>query len=151
MNKFKFLLSLAVILSVFACADEEENLPEGTIRDTEGVTIRLEWTTGGSSSQAYDAADLELYLLRGDDEIESSTGFTSEDVTIAPVYADGVYTIQVEVYTIEEDIDYTLFVEGNGNGESKSFTGSFLSTDQGAFVDHLEIEKSGDDYIITDL
>jgi hypothetical protein len=154
MNKFKFLLSLAVILSVFACGEVEEKLPEGTISDSEGLIIDLEWTTGGSNNQSLEDTDLELYLMDGDEEIDGDYFFSDfRQVMIEPHYADRNYTIVVEVgFHIDADTDYTLYVRGaEGSGETMTFTGSFSSTDKEAFIEHLEIQKSGDEYAITDL
>ncbi len=152
MKLLKFTLLGLLLTVVFACSEtEDEALPDNVISDSEGLVIDLEWSTGGSASKAQSDADLELYLLKGSDEIDSSAGTLFESVDLRDVYADGTYLIQVEYYRGNVDVDYTLFLSGDSSTESVEYTGTFRSDDMGLVVDYLEVQKSGDTYTIIDL
>ncbi|MBK6265892.1 hypothetical protein JKA74_12690 [Marivirga sp. S37H4] len=153
MRLVKFTLFTAVLATIFSCSGvEEDKLPENVIKDDGGLVIELEWSTGGSVSQAQADADLELFLFKGDTEVDASVNYASfEQVELKDIYADDKYLITVEYYSGEVAVDYTIYVRGESTSESITYTGSFLSTDKGLIVEYLEIEKSGDEYAITDL
>jgi len=155
MKNLNILISLLfIVLTAVACGpvEEEEARPENVIVSSEGLTIELEWSTGGSVTQALDEIDLDLFLLKDSEVITSSeNGSSFEDVTIDDIYSDGDYFIDVEFFSGEIAVDYTLFVRGNESNESNTYSSSFLSSDRGVSVQYLRIEKSGNTYTIFDL
>lgn len=153
MKLLKFTFLSLLITAVFACSTtEEETLPDNVIRDSEGLVIELEWSTGSSATQAQNDADLELFLLKDTDQIESSTGYFSfEKVDIKDIYADGTYLVQVKYYSGDVAVDYTLYLKGGSSSESINYTGTFRADDEGLSVDYLEVQKTGDKYTIVDL
>ncbi|WP_224999502.1 hypothetical protein [Cesiribacter sp. SM1] len=144
------MLGLAVMS---ACSGtEEEPLPANVMSSNAGVTVELEWTTGGTSSDATRYADLELYLMKGTSEIDVSAAFSSfESVSLSDAYADAEYLVQVEAYRVEKNTSYTLYVKGDNEGEIKSYTGVFNSGDSDIKVDFLKIKKAGSTYTIAEL
>ena len=150
MKKYILILMTIASISFMGCGDEEDPLPPGTIVDSRGLVIELEWSTGGSFSDAIDAADLELRLKTGGETLESSTRSTSfEEVTLSGFLADTNYDIEVDVFSISENVTFTVFVKGVEAETTLEYTGSFTSDDAGAsFPDFLTITKSGDTYTV---
>ncbi len=136
-----------------ACSgSEEEPVPANVVNSNAGITIELEWTTGGTSSDATTDADLELYLMKGTTEVAVSD-FASrfETVTLQDVYADAEYLVQVEAFRATKNTSYTLYVKGDNEGEMKSYTGVFNAGDAGLKVDFLKVKKAGNTYTIAEL
>lgn len=155
MKLFKFLFISLLITAVFSCTDnEEEILPdtnENVITDKEGITIRLEWSTGGTDSQSQDDVDLELLLTNNGNEVDASDEFGFEQVVLRDSNDEGTYLISVQYFSGEEDIDYVFYLTGIESAESVSYSGTITAADQGLTNNYLQIEKDGDTYIISEL
>ncbi|GAA5041664.1 hypothetical protein GCM10011506_43480 [Marivirga lumbricoides] len=152
MKILKLTFLSCLIIAVFACSStEEETIPDNVIIDSEGLIIDLEWSTGGSATQATTDADLDLFLTNGTKDLKSSVGSSFEQVDIEDIYSDGSYTITVEYYRGSKAVDYTLYLRGGSSSESIKYTGTFRSDDAGLSVTYLEIAKVGDRYTIIDL
>ncbi|GAA5041668.1 hypothetical protein GCM10011506_43490 [Marivirga lumbricoides] len=151
--RFSFISLLIII--VFSCTDnEEEILPdtnENVITDTDGITIRLEWSTGGSDDQAQDDVDLELFLSRNGNEVDASDEFGFEQVQLQNINDDGRYIVAAQYFSGEKDIDYDFNLTGIESGESLSYSGSISAEDQGLTINYLEIQKDGELYSINEL
>ncbi|UII24615.1 hypothetical protein LVD15_14920 [Fulvivirga maritima] len=148
--KYFSLLTLSFLILI-SCGESEDKLPDNVIENSEGIIIDLEWSTGGSSAQSLEDADLELYLYKGTEEIASSAGYGFEDVSILSYYGDGAYTIKVELYNSKDRVDYSLYLNGIDANENMLYESYFLSSDKGAVVDYLRVVKDGNRYTITNL
>lgn len=153
MRKLFTLMVLPVLAFMVACGETSEDpKPSNEITDTQGVTISLEWSTGGSASQSLNSADLDLYLLKDASEIESSEYASSfEDVSINSVYTDGTYGIDIEFYSGTSDVDFTLYVTGKDSQTTLEYTGSFDASEAGNTIwpDFVQITKSGNTYTVS--
>jgi hypothetical protein len=153
MRKLFTLMVLPVLVFMAACGDtSEEPQPSNEITDAQGVTISLEWSTGGSTSQSLSSADLDLYLFKDAAEIESSDYASSfEDVSINSVYSDGVYDIDIEFYSGTSDVNFTLYVTGKESQRTIQYTGSFEASEAGntTWPDFVQITKTGNTYTIS--
>lgn len=147
----KNLYLILLFASIIACSSDEEKLPANVIKSSTGLTIDLEWTTGGSSTQAQTDVDLDMALKLGGAKIDGSEGSQFEEVQIEDFYADGDYIVQVLYYQGVVSTDYSLYVYGTGSTDNKVYESSFLSSDEGITVDYLKINKAGTTYTITDL
>ncbi|EMR01743.1 hypothetical protein [Cesiribacter andamanensis] len=154
MNYIKSTLYAGLLLCLFfltACGDGPEPVPANVVNSTNGLRIDLEWTTGGTTSDAVNNSDLDLYLTKGGTEVSNSTSSGSfEVVRIQDVYADGEYTIAVEAFNATKKTNYTLYVKGDDEGELKPYTGEFLAGDRYLKVNFLKIKKAGSTYTITE-
>ncbi|UII34698.1 pre-peptidase C-terminal domain-containing protein [Fulvivirga ulvae] len=147
----KYLYLFLVFIGLAACGSDEEKLPENVVESSNGLIITLEWSTGGSSTQAQADADLDLFLLKDNGEVDSSEGSSFETVRIEDFFADGDYYVEVEYYAGSAALDYSLYVSSAGSSENKLYESSLLASDKGLVVRYLKINKAGDTYTITDL
>lgn len=154
MNNLKTSLYAGLILCLSlltACGDRPEPIPANVINSATGLRVELEWSTGGTSSDALSDSDLDLYLMKGTTEVNKSTSaFSFEVVRLQDIHADGEYIVQVLSYNSTKRTNYTLYVKGDDEGELKSFTGEFLAGDEGLSVDFLKIKKTGSSYTIVE-
>jgi len=148
----KYILIFLTIASInfISCGEEEDPLPPDTIIDSRGLTVELEWSSGGSFTDAINAADLELRLLTGGESIDASTSSTRfESVSLSGFLADANYDVEVDVFSISEDVSFSIFVKGVDSETTLEYTGSFNASDEGAsFPDFLTITKAGDTYTV---
>ncbi|UII23724.1 hypothetical protein [Fulvivirga ligni] len=149
MKKYIFILLVSVIVA--ACGTTEDPLPSNVVKNSEGLNIDLEWSTGGSSSQSMEDVDLDLYLEKDGKVIDESTYIQFEQVSILDHYADGEYEVKVKFYDGTKRADYSLFVNGFDSNENILFTSYFLASDEGTTLTYLKIIKEGDEYTILDL
>lgn len=154
MKFFKLSILSLLLLAVFACSDTEQEeiiTPDNVIRDSEGLTIRLEWSTGGTDSQAQDDVDLELFLTRNNNDVDTSDEFGFEQVQLEDTNDDGRYLVRVQYFSGMENIEYTFEIDGISSGESLTYTGTISADDKGTTLDYLAIQKSGDTYTVTEI
>ena len=145
------LMMSVAMLSACSSTDSEPT-PANVVQSSNGVRIELEWTTGGTSSDAISNADLDLYLMKGTTEADASrSSYSFESVELEDLYADGEYLLKVYAYRATKKANYTLYVKGDDEGELKSYTGVFLAGDQDLTVEFLKIKKTGTTYSITEL
>lgn len=153
MKKSLFAGLMLSVAMLGACSGgDTEPAPANVLNTSAGLTIELEWTTGSTTSDAIANADLDLYLIKGGQEIsDSDNSYSFESISIPDVYADAEYLIQVEGYRVSKNTNYTLYVKGDDEGELKTYTGVFNAGDSELEVDFLKIKKSGFTYTITEL
>lgn len=135
-----------------SCSSEEkEPKPANELNSSTGVNVELEWTTGGTTSDATSNTDLDLFLMKGTTTAGSSTYSTRfESVTLSPLYADGEYVVKVTTYYTGAKTTYTLYVKSNEEGDMISYTGEFLQGDTDLSIDFLKIKKAGNKYTVTE-
>ena len=146
------LLAAVFIMQLSACTSEEEIVPENEINDSRGLTIQLEWNTGGSATQSLSDVDLDLYLTLQGEEVAYSESFSRfESVDLMNYYADGTYTVTVAYVGGEKALTYTLYVSG-ASEDSKEvlYEGLFAAGDRGSEINDLVIIKDGDQFTIQD-
>lgn len=154
-NRF-FVLGLTILALQFsACSsDDGPSVAANEILDTEGLTIQLEWSTGGSTTQALQDIDLDLGLVLEQEEIDASVNFLSfESVSIRNFFADGDYTVAVEYFSGDKDVTYTLFISGqtdDSNSRVLEYEGQFSAGDEDAIINDLTITKEGNRYSVVD-
>lgn len=152
MKKSLFAGLMMSVAMLGACSGDTEPVPANVVNTSAGLTIELEWTTGGTTSDAITNADLDLYLIKGGQEIsDSDNSYSFESISIPDVYADAEYLVQVEGYRVYKNTNYTLYVKGDDEGELKTYTGVFNAGDTELEIDFLKIKKSGSTYTITEL
>ena len=149
MKKYIIIILASAIIS--ACGTPEDPLPSNVVKNSEGLNIDLEWTTGGSSSQSMNDVDLDLYLEKDEKVIDQSAYTQFEQVSILDHYADGEYLVKVKFYDGSKRADYSLFVNGFDSNDNILFTSYFLAGDEGTNLTYLKIIKEGDEYTILDL
>ncbi|GAA0892929.1 hypothetical protein GCM10009122_26080 [Fulvivirga kasyanovii] len=147
----KYLYLFLIFAGFVACSSDEEKLPENVVKSSSGLEVTLEWSTGGSSTQAQEDADLDLFLMKDGGEVDTSEGASFEKVKIESFFADGDYYVEVQYYAGAVAVDYSLYINGVGSTENKVYESSFLSSDKGLVVRYLKINKAGETYTITDL
>ncbi len=150
MKKYILIFLTIASFNFISCGEDEDPLPPDTVIDSGGLTIELEWSSGGSFSDAISAADLELELTIDDEVLDQSISTTRfESVSLSNFLADANYSVGVDVFSISDDVTFTVFVKGVESETTLEYTGSFDSEDDGAsFPDFLTITKSGDTYTI---
>lgn len=155
MNTLKTSLyaGLMLCLSLLtACGGGSDPVPSNVINSSTGLRLDLEWTTGGTSSDAISDSDLDLYLMKGTNEAAKSiSGYSFETVRIQDIYSDGEYVVDILAYRTAKRTNYTLYVKGDDEGEIKSFNSYFLATDgdQDLKISFLKIKKAGSTYTIS--
>lgn len=144
-------LMLCVAMLSGCSGVETPPVPVNEINSSAGIKVELEWTTGGTSSDAISDADLDLYLMKGTTEAGKSINYSRfEAMTLSDLFADGEYTVQVKADYVGKKNNYTLYVKGDDTGELKSYKGEFLQGDSNLKVDFLKIKKAGTKYTITE-
>lgn len=152
----KNLLPLSLLLvfsfSVSCSKDSDPEVrPSNTITSTTGVLIELDWSTGGSSSQALQESDLDLYLDMNNTQVEASENLYSfESIHLKDIYKDGVYEVYVGAFDLSRRTDYSLYLSAPGSSVIHHFTGYFLAGEHGE-VRYLRIRKEGNRYTLLDL
>lgn len=148
------LFTVAFLFLAFVGCSKEEEAPSNVITDAEGVNITLEWTTGGTVSEAQNEADLDLYISTStatSDAIQSSTSISNfEDVQLVANAANDTYYVIVKYFSGSVRADYTVYVQGATGGTTRSYEGFFLAEDSGLTTDVIEITKDGENYTIID-
>ena len=144
-------ISLLTLLALGACEVDREPIPENRIVSEEGLIIDLEWTTGGSSAQAWEEADLDLFITTGIDEVDISTSAEFEQVYIENFYRDGSYIVTVEYFDGIAPVDFSLFFRGPSGSKNVVVESSFSVNEVGSVIDIVEIVKSGTTYSINPL
>ncbi|MFA0964782.1 hypothetical protein AB9P05_23440 [Roseivirga sp. BDSF3-8] len=153
MRKLLTMMLLPMLVFVAACgsSEDEEPLPANEISDTEGVSIVLEWSTGGSNTQSLDDVDLDMVLMKGTTEVDESSRISSfEDVTLEPIFADGEYSVDLEYYSGSVNVSFTVYVIGINSSRTLEYTGSFSADEGGnaSWPGFLTITKTGDTYSV---
>jgi hypothetical protein len=150
-----FLMAAVIVLN--SCSDDE--VPANVIEDGSGLTISLDWTTTGSTSDeiSLDEADIDLYLYHDQDQLEASTwGSQFEQIFFddaTSYFADGTYVVKVKFYYLADGGTYTLKVNGQEVTKSWSFDRSFVTADEDdtVYVSVLQIKKAGNKYTMTEI
>ncbi|MCX2743921.1 hypothetical protein OO013_08590 [Mangrovivirga sp. M17] len=157
MNFFtNFFTGLFLLIIFVGCSplEEGENKPANTIIDSDGVNVVLEWTTGGTVTESYQEADLDLYIGTTNSAANAelkSTGYGFEQIEIGSIYADKTYYVMVKYFSGTARADYTIYVQGlSPNGETLTYDGYFLSDDDGLISQVITITKNQDRYSIVD-
>jgi hypothetical protein len=142
------LTCIGLILLMNACSKDDPK-PANQIADEDGLTIDLEWSTGGSISQSLADLDLDLYLRKGTQLVDQSIyGSQFENVSLSGLYSDGDYTVEIEVLD-GVSASYTLFVEGIKSSSKKSYSGTISVSENGATITCVTISKKGNTYTIS--
>lgn len=150
-NLLNVIAFLCFATFVMSCSSDKEERPSNEISSTNGLKISLEWTTGSSSTQAKEDADLDLYLMKGQEEVRSSETFNFENIAFENVFADGEYKIVVDAYSVSKKADYTLYVTDGDGEQVKTYNSFFNAGDTNLKADLLKIVKSGNKYTFTTL
>lgn len=152
MNFLKGLLvSSLFLLFIIGCDSDNEQLPQNTITSSNGLLVELEWTTGGSFTQAISEVDLDLFLTSGVDAVDFSDGFEFEQVIIENFYRDGAYLLTIEYINGRSNVDFSVFLRGTNSSDNIEVQSSFSANEEGTFIEFLEIVKSGTVYTINPL
>lgn len=147
--KYLSIAFCIIILSLSACDVDNENVPNNVIVSDSGITIDLEWDTGGSVNQAIGEVDLDMGLFLGNTEVDfASSQNTFEQVFIEPFFVDGIYIVEVIYFDGIADADFRTFVRGTGAIDNKVFESRVRLEEVGTAFDYLEIEKTGNRYRI---
>lgn len=152
-RKLFSVLALAAVAFLSSCGGDDET-PKNVINSADGVTVALTWTTGGTSAEALEDADLDLYLYGSASStvsVESSTsGSQFEDFVVSDVdFEDDTYTVKVLLYENvgEVEIDFTATVSA-GDKEIET-TGTFAtSVTDGTYEAVFTIKKVGNKYTV---
>lgn len=147
-------LCLASAFFLSCSSDDDEKLPDGVIEDSSGLSFTLEWTTGSTSTQALEDADLDIYLYNSDDDLVSGSQSSQdfETMELSHLLADDEYYVTIYPFTVDANTTFTLYVEGTNSGTSYSYSGTFTSSDDengSYYPDFINIVKSGNTYTIT--
>lgn len=154
LRSFLYASSLAIVafsmLVLSSCSkDDKDPTPANEIRDDEGLTIELEWSTGGSVSQSQEDQDLDLFLYKGTTLVDGSASVSSfEEVGLSGLLSDGDYKVSMEVFD-EHAANWTVYIKGTKSNTTKTYTGSVSTSDYGATIEVLTLNKSGNKYTIT--
>lgn len=145
-NLTRAILFSLVIAVVSSCSTNEDVDPD-KLKDTSGLNIDLEWTTGGSITQSLTDVDLDLKLMKGTTVVDESLHYSSfERVSLKDIYSDGEYTLVIEFEYGKKGADYTVFLNGIQSGTSKKYESQVAGSDVGATIDFLKIVKRGTEY-----
>lgn len=151
-NTLLIALTTSLYVSFSACTSQEEVGPANEIIDSEGLRIQLEWSTGSSSTQSLSEADLDLYLMLQNNEVETSEAYTQfESVGITNFYTDGSYVVTIAYVEGRKALNYTLYVSGaSENSKEILYEGVFAAGDEGSEIDDITITKTGNKYVVRD-
>lgn len=158
-NRFLSLLSALMLFSavvVLNSCSKDDEVPGNVIEDADGVTVELEWTTGGSEANSLLDYDLDLYILDEDGDLALSSADADEfeliEGSIFELLPDGEYTAAVYVYDVDttDDADFTLTVNGESVNKPQTFEGSVSSSDDSERFEVATIIKSGNKYTINE-
>jgi hypothetical protein len=139
---------LNIIFLVLESCSGPDPVDSRQITDSEGLNIDLEWTTGGSVTQAKQEVDLDLTLLKGSNVVDQAFTLSFERVEIKDIYADGEYTLKIEVAEAKTASDFTVYVSGIKTFDKKQYEGTTTASDDGVSIEFLTITKTGTKYII---
>ncbi len=148
MKSLKFALIVLTLLPFITACDDNDQLPRDTINSPNGLIIDLEWTTGGSATQALDEVDLDLLLTSGVDLVDESESADFERVRIENFYRDGSYILSITYFDGISNVDFSVFLRGTSSTSNIVVESSFSGNEQGLTIDYLEIVKSGTTYTI---
>lgn len=159
-NRFLTLVSALMLFSavvVLNSCSKDDEVPANLIEDADGITIDLDWTTGGSEAQAKDDYDLDLKLYDEDDNLidESASGSEFESMgDFFTILDDGDYTVAIRVYSVDDDVtadaDWTITVDGVTVNKPQTFEGSIAPNEEGDYINLVTVKKAGNKYTITD-
>ncbi len=153
MKKLVILFVLVVAIIALGCNSDDDGPSPFVIVDDEGVLILLEWSTGSGLQQAIDNADLDMDLILDNNVIRTSASSTSfEEITFEPSFPNGNYDIDINYFSGEEAVDFTVFVNPI-SGENQNFVAaeSFSMEQAGGavFSPFLNIIKVDSTYTIS--
>ena len=144
------LVSLfAAVVTLNSCSSSDEDKgPTNVITDGDGIKIDLEWTTGGTTNDALNEADLDLRIYKGGSQVLSSESSGSfERIEFDPdLYADGTYTVAIVLFENDEDTNYTATVNGISVTDPFTFTSTFAATEDYREINAFTITKLGSKY-----
>ena len=150
------LLLFSAVIVLNSCSKDDE-VPANVIEDAQGLSVDLEWTTGGSATQATDDYDLDLKLYNEDNDLIDESTSGSEFETMGEFFTvldDGEYTVAIRVYSVDEDVtadaDYTITVDGVSVNKPQVFEGSISPEDENDYINLVTITKAGNKYTVTD-
>lgn len=143
-----FLTTVVFFTSCSGPADDAT--PSNVINDSEGIKIDLEWSTGGTGIDALEEADLDLRIYKGGTKVLwSEKGSSFERIGFNPdLYADGVYTVTIFLYSNDEHTNYTATVNGISVSNPYTFTSTFAAEETQREIEALTITKAGSRYTI---
>ncbi|MEH0157021.1 hypothetical protein V6R21_23070 [Limibacter armeniacum] len=152
----KIYIQLATLLITFltSCTfvdvdPEPERLASNELYSRRGVTIDLEWSTGGTDYDAVHEADIDLQLfLYGDLIASSERDYDFESVEIFDEDPRGTYDLDVIYYEGCRDVYYTLYITSSETGDMITIDGHFDGCDGGDDYHTFHIRKDGDYYIV---
>jgi hypothetical protein len=64
------------------------------------------------------------------------------------IYADGEYTLEIEVAEAKTGSAYTVYVSGINTTDKKQYEGTTSTSDEGVMIQFLTITKTGSKYIM---
>lgn len=121
---FPLVCIIGVVLS--SCKSDDDAVEphaDGTFEPTSDISLKLEWTHEGSYSQGLESAELDVYILREGEVVNSSEGLDALDkrVRLSRFLEQGVYEIGIRHdYMIVESVDYQLIVSNDLNTHNAS-------------------------------
>lgn len=137
-------------LIIFSGCGEDEKLPSNVIEDSEGIKVDLDWSTGGTPTDALNDTDLDLRIYKGGAKVLwSETGSQFERIEFDPdLYADGVYTVVIYLFSTDENVSYTATINGINVSKPYEFNSTFGAEDESREVSAVTITKKGNKYTI---
>ena len=153
MKRLPQLLSFLLLSSLLiACnKDKDPVIPANVISSDQGLLIELEWSTGGSTSQALYDSDLDLYLDLGNTAVEASENTSAfESIHLRDVFRNGTYDVYIGAIDVSRRTNYKLFVSSPGSGVVHQYTGYLMPGEKGE-LRYLSIRKDGRRYTLLDL
>ncbi|MDQ3395769.1 MAG: hypothetical protein M3512_16915, partial [Bacteroidota bacterium] len=119
-------ISLMFTIAYLASCTPVEPHPSNEIISPNGLDIILEWKTGASSFHALQDADLDLVLVKGNNQVRRSEFLDSfETVHLEDVFSDGEYIVSVESHEITKDTEYTVYISDMPGNQVLAFTSNF--------------------------
>jgi len=152
--KYLFLksLSLFFMFAFFASCTVMEPHPSNEILSADGLKIVLEWKTGSSSLQALEDVDLDLFLIRGANQVRrSKTSDHFEMVILEDVFSDGEYTVAVASHEIIKKTAFTVYISDMNAERVVSYTSDFEIGEDDQIVNFVKIHKLGTKYTVTEI
>lgn len=147
----KNIIFIFVFAIVSSCTVPEPH-PSNEIISNNGIKIILEWRTGSSSLQALEDADLDLYLIKGQNQVrwsENSGNF--ETVFLEDVFADGEYIVAVGSHEIFKSTEFTVYISDMTVTNIVTVTSNFEIGENDRVVNFVKIQKRGSKYMITQM
>lgn len=141
------LFLISILFYLMSCSGPDP-VDAREITDATGLNIDLEWSTSGSIAQSLNDVDLDIRLFKGTTQVDNSLTYSFEQVELKNIYADGEYSLEIEVAAADVNADYTVYISGIETNTTKEYEGTITPSDNGVKIEFLTIRKTGTRYII---